>query len=74
MKYSPGDDVIVEFQAKDHSGEVVRHAGGYVMCLIDIDPEWDYGQQSARLDPRSTVCVREKYVRAAASSQQGAST
>jgi hypothetical protein len=63
MKYTAGDDVIVDFQGKEHSGEVVRHTGAFVMAVIDIDPEWDYGPQSARLDPRSTVCVREKYVR-----------
>lgn len=68
MIYSSGDDVVVEFEGREHSGEVVRHTGGYVMCLIDIDPEWDYGSLSARLDPRSTVCVRESNVRRATES------
>jgi hypothetical protein len=62
MRFSPGQDVLVDFEGKSHRGEVIRHSGGYVMCQILTDPEWDYGKQSAVLTPESTVCVREARV------------
>lgn len=63
MTFQRGEDVIVEFDGQEHQGEVVRQSHGYVMCQIIIDPLWDYGSQSPRLDPISTVMVPEKNVR-----------
>ena len=63
MKFRVGQDVLVDFEGKEHRGEVVRHSGGYVMAMILIDPEWDYGRKSADLDPQATVCVPERRVR-----------
>ena len=54
---------MVAFGGRDHSGEVIRHSNGWVVCRIVTDPLWDYGSLSARLDPVSTVCVRETDVR-----------
>lgn len=65
-KYKPGEDVIVEFDGHEHQGEVLRQSRGYVMCQIIIDPLCDYGAQTPRLDPVSTVLVPEKNVRHAA--------
>lgn len=62
-KFTQGEDVLVDFQGREHQGEVIRQSLGYVMCMIAIDPSWDYGSQSPRLDPISTVCVPEKFVR-----------
>lgn len=67
MKFQAGDDVIVEFDGQEHQGEVMRQAHGYIMCKIMIDPMSDYGSQSPRLDPISTVMVPEKDVRHAES-------
>ena len=36
---------------------------GWVMALVHIDPETDWGQVGPQLDPRSTVCVPEKRVK-----------
>ena len=35
----------------------------WVMALVHIDPETDWGQVGPQLDPRSTVCVPEKRVK-----------
>lgn len=63
-KFNPGDDVIVDFGGECH-GEVIRQSNGYVMAVIAVDPEADYGSVTARLDPHSTVCVPEGRVRLA---------
>ena len=44
-------------------GEVIRESNGWVMALVHIDPETDWGQVGPQLDPRSTVCVPEKRVK-----------
>jgi hypothetical protein len=62
-KFSEGDDIIVDFGGLDHRAEVVRHSNGWVLAVIVIDPQWDYGRQGARLVPHSTVCVPEKRVK-----------
>jgi len=65
MKYLPGQDVIVHFKSLDHHAEVVEQRScGYVLCRIQIDPEWDYGR-TTWLDPEPTVCVRESDIRLA---------
>jgi hypothetical protein len=61
-KFKPGDDVIVKMKAREHHGEVIEQRSGYVMCRIQIDPQWDYGS-TTWLDPEPTVCVPEKRVR-----------
>lgn len=63
-KFNPGDDVIVDFGGECH-GEVIRQSNGYVMAVIMLDPELDYGLMSSSLDPRPTVCVPEGRVRLA---------
>lgn len=63
MTFKRGDDVSVAFSGRRHRGEVLSHHNGWVMCHIRIDdPLWDYGSISARLDPTSTVCVRDQFV------------
>jgi hypothetical protein len=61
----PGDDVIVEFCGTELPGEVVAvyRSSGFILTKIHIDPEFDYGSVSDRLDPESFVCAREKDVR-----------
>jgi len=61
MKYRSGQDVWVTFCGVRSRGEVIGHGrtSGYVMCRYMIDPTADYGGITARLDPVSTVCVRE---------------
>lgn len=60
----PGDDVWVRFEGLDHRGEVLKpEQHGYIMCLIEIDPFWDYGSQGSRLSPYQTVMVRSAKVR-----------
>lgn len=66
MSFKPGDDVLVIFEEREARGVVLTYQRGYVMATIEIDPEWDYGSVSARLTPHSTVCVRERDVRLAA--------
>ena len=61
--FSAGEDVIVSFDGVESRGEVIDCRSGYVLAKIDIDPEGDYGSLSARLSPRSTVCVKEVNVR-----------
>lgn len=61
--YQRGDDVIVEFAGRDHPGEIIDHHPPWIMCRIHIDPTWDYGGITARLDPTPTICVRENHVR-----------
>jgi len=60
---NPGDEVIVKFSGKDHPGEVISHNRGWVMCRILLDPLWDYGSITARLDPEPVVCVKDVFVR-----------
>ena len=62
-KFSAGADVIVDFEGRDHIGEVMRHSNGWVLAIVAIDADWDYGRHSASLDPYSTVCVPEARVR-----------
>lgn len=62
MTYKPGDDVVVEFDGIKHRGEVLTHSGPWVRCTIAIDPTADYGKITPSLAPRSTVCVRDKWV------------
>ena len=62
-KFAAGSDVIVDFEGRDHKGEVLHHSNGWVLAVLAIDPMWDYGSQSSRLNPHSTVCVPEKRVR-----------
>ena len=62
-KFQPGDDVIIDFKGVDVPGEVMRQSNGWVMALVHIDPETDWGQVGPQLDPRSTVCVPEKRVK-----------
>ncbi len=62
-RFAAGDDVIVDFNGREHIGEVLRHCRGDVWAVIGIDPVWDYGLMSARLAPRSIVCVPDKRVR-----------
>ena len=63
MKFSRGDDVIVEFGGLDHQGEVISQSAGYVMVKMIADPTADYGEITPRLDPEPTVCVKETRVR-----------
>lgn len=72
MEFHAGEDVEVEFQGRVHRGEVVQHSMGWVLCLIEIDPAWDYGRLSEHLDPRSTVCVRETHVQHIVAEEQSA--
>lgn len=62
-RFNTGDDVIVTFDGQDSPGEVLRASSGWVMCTIVVDPEYDYGNISARMAPQSTVCVKEVNVR-----------
>ena len=62
-KFSEGDDIIIDFKGVLVPGEVIRESNGWVMALVHIDPETDWGQVGPQLDPRSTVCVPEKRVK-----------
>ena len=62
-KYQPGDDVIIDFKGVNVPGEVIHESHGWVMALVDIDPEADWGSQGPQLDPQSTICVPDKRVR-----------
>ena len=62
-KFSEGDDIIIDFKGVEGPGEVIRESNGWVMALVHIDPETDWGQVGPQLDPRSTVCVPEKRVK-----------
>ena len=62
-KFSEGDDIIIDFKGVQVPGEVIRESTGWVMALVHIDPETDWGQVGPQLDPRSTVCVPEKRVK-----------
>lgn len=55
---NPGDDVTVTFDGINHPGSIERIENGWYHCRIAIDPEADYGKQTPRLAPQSTVCVR----------------
>lgn len=63
MTFERGDDVIVDFDGVEHQGEVERVDHGWIFCRIIIDLTEDYGSQTPRLSPHSTVCVREAHVR-----------
>ncbi len=62
-KFSEGDDIVIDFKGVLVPGEVIRESNGWVMALVHIDPETDWGQVGPQLDPRSTVCVPEKRVK-----------
>jgi hypothetical protein len=64
-KFQPGDDVIVDFKGVDVPGEVIHESHGWVMAVVAIDPETDWGSEGPRLDPRSTICVQVSHVRVA---------
>lgn len=61
--YSAGDSVTVEFMGIDHQGEVLWQSRGWTVCVIEPDPLADYGSITARLNPRTTVCVPDARVR-----------
>lgn len=65
MTYLTGTDVIIEFMDDHIPGVVISHLRGWVLATVAIDPLYDYGALSARLDPHSTVCVKERFVRSA---------
>jgi hypothetical protein len=62
-KFQPGDDVIIDFKGVQVPGEVMRQSNGWVMAIVAIDPETDWGSEGPRLDPRSTICVPDGRVR-----------
>ena len=62
-KFQHGQDIIVDFKGVDVPGEVIHEAHGWVMALVDIDPETDWGSQGPTLDPQSTICVPLSRVR-----------
>ena len=62
-KFSEGDDVVIDFKGVLVPGEVIRESNGWVMALVHIDPETDWGQVGPQLAPHSTVCVPEKRVK-----------
>lgn len=64
MKFKAGDDVTVNFRGQETAGEVLAtyKTSGFILTKIQIDPELDYGEVSAQLDPQTTVCVRESEV------------
>ena len=62
-KFSEGDDIIIDFKGVEVPGEVIRESNGWVMAVVHIDPETDWGRVGPELDPRSTVCVPEKRVK-----------
>lgn len=63
MMFKPGDDVWVHFEDSEWPGEVLKAEGGYVMCRVHVDPEWDFGRSSARIMPEQTVAVKAGRVR-----------
>lgn len=63
MAFGPGDDVIVSFGDGEWPGEVERVSNGWVMALIMVDPQWDFGRMSSNISPIMRVAVRESYVR-----------
>lgn len=63
MGFKPGDDVWVDFEGNEWPGEVLKVDGGYVMCRVLLDPEWDFGRASARVMPEQTVAVQHRGVR-----------
>ena len=62
-KFQPGEDIVVDFKGVDVPGEVLRESNGWVMAVVAIDPEGDWGSDGPRLDPRSTICVPVSRVR-----------
>lgn len=64
MRFSAGDDVIVDFDGMEHKGEVISHHKGHILCTITIDPSADYGPITPTLAPQSIVCVAESKVKA----------
>lgn len=63
MAFGPGDDVIVSFGGGEWPGEIERVNNGWVMALIMVDPQWDFGRMSSNISPIMTVAVRESCVR-----------
>jgi hypothetical protein len=62
-KFASGDDVIIDFKGVEVPGEVIRQSNGWVMAVVELDPETDWGRVGPQLDPHSTVCVPEGRVR-----------
>ena len=62
-KFKPGDDIVVDFKGVEVPGEVKSESNGWVMAVVAIDPEADWGSDGPRLDPRSTICVPLSRVR-----------
>lgn len=65
MPFSPGEDVIVDFEGGEWPGEVEKLSNGWVIARILVDPEWDFGGLSPNVSPIMTVAVRESHVRPA---------
>ena len=63
MTYTSGQDVMVDVFGIEHQGHVVSQSHGWVVCVIEVDTQADYGRITARMDPRTTVCVPESRVR-----------
>lgn len=61
--YSPGQDVLVNFDGEECPGEVIEQHHGWVLARVLIDPFADFGSVTARLSPVSQVMVRESDVR-----------
>ena len=58
-----GDVVTIDFEGEDHTGQIERIERGWIFATMVIDPELDYGTQSARLSPYQIVCVPASRVR-----------
>ena len=43
-KFSEGDDVVIDFKGVLVPGEVIRESNGWVMAVVHIDPETDWGR------------------------------
>ena len=64
MPFKVGDDVEVTFCGRQHRGEIFATGStNWVIARIIIDPNYDYGSVSARLDPISTVCIKKENVK-----------
>lgn len=61
--FKPNDDVVVQFDGDECPGEVLEVRNGWILARVLIDPDSDYGTVTPRLDPISTVMVREQDVR-----------
>jgi hypothetical protein len=68
--FQPGDDVLVQFDGEELRGEVVEQHHGWFLTRVLIDPEVDFGESTARLDPTQLVMVRESELSAYDGHQQ----